>query len=101
MTWRDPRKRGFELPYQMAAAVAVMQMGVRDFQVIAAAVGLSVDEIAKIDRADDDTVRHLAISGFPPGERLRLREAIRCPRCRGRTQVAPCALCECLESHKR
>lgn len=70
-----------------------MQMGVADYEVIASAVGLKVEQVRKIDSADDPVVRLLAVAGIPMGQYFNLQTTIRCPTCNGWIRIAPCVVC--------
>ncbi len=91
--WRHPRNRKVVLPYRTAAAIAVMEMGIRDYRVIAQAVGLSPQEVQRIDRAEDEPVRLLSTLGIPSGEYFKLEKEVRCPKCHARVVLAPCVAC--------
>ena len=91
--WRHPLKRTIEAPYRVAAAIAVMAMGISEYRVIAEAVGLTVEEVRDVDSAEDLLVKELAVAGIPSGEFFRLRQLVRCPRCRAKVNVAPCIRC--------
>ena len=91
----SPRRRKQRaLPVGVQAAVAVMQMGFSDYAEIAAAVGLTDEEVRRIDMAEDAKVRQLAIDGVPPGKQFRLVRPLRCPKCRQRITIAPCIVCD-------
>ena len=92
-SWRHPRVPDVVLPYNVAAVVAVMQMGIMDHAVIAAAVGLDIERVEQIDAAEDSTIRRLAVEGIPSGEHFKLRMHVRCPRCNSRVRTAPCVAC--------
>jgi hypothetical protein len=91
--WQHPVKLDIEVPYRVAAAIAVMQMGISDYSVIAGAVGLTVEEVERIDLAEDPSVRQLALAGIPAGEFFRLDRRLRCPKCQATLSVAPCLAC--------
>ncbi len=91
--WRHPRNRKVVLPYRTAAAVALMEMGISDYGVIAEAVGLSTQEIKRIDKAEDEPVRLLSTLGIPSGEYFKLEKEVRCPKCHARVVLAPCVAC--------
>jgi hypothetical protein len=91
--WQHPTEPRIEIPYRVAAAIAVMQMGISDYSVIAGAVGLTVEEVERVDMAEDRCVRQLAVAGIPAGEFFRLRDRVRCPKCQGRLSIAPCLAC--------
>jgi hypothetical protein len=91
--WRHPLDRAIEVPYRVAAAVAVMEMGISEYGVIAEAVGLTVAEVTCIDRAEDSLVRQLAVAGIPVGEFFKLDHRIRCPKCQAKVEIAPCVTC--------
>jgi hypothetical protein len=83
-----------KVPRRTAAALALMQIGVRDYAMIAAAVGLTEREIRRIDMAEDPLVRELGVHGIPLGEYFHLRSRVRCPRCLAWITVAPCVTCQ-------
>ncbi len=91
--WRHPTVPDVVLPYNVAAVIAVMQMGIMDHAVIAAAVGLDIETVEQIDAAQDSTIRRLAVEGIPSGEHFKLRTQVRCPRCNWRVRTAPCVAC--------
>ncbi|HBO45530.1 MAG TPA: hypothetical protein DD670_16680 [Planctomycetaceae bacterium] len=91
--WRHPSSPHIKLPYRVAAAVAVMEMGISDYSVIAHAVGLSVEEVERIDMVEDPAVRQLALAGIPVGESFKLSRRIRCPKCQAKIALAPCIAC--------
>lgn len=91
--WRHPAKRNIEVPYRIAAALAVMQMGVTDHSAIAKAVGLTLDEVERIDKAQDASVRQLAVARIPPGESFKLINPVRCPKCEAEVSIVPCVAC--------
>jgi hypothetical protein len=95
--WRHPLKRSIEAPYRVAAAIAVMAMGVSEYRVIAEAVGLTVDEVRDIDSAEDSSVRELAVAGIPRGESFKLDRQIQCPKCQAKVNVAPCIFCRSVQ----
>ena len=66
--WRHPLHRAIEVPYRVAAAIAVMEMGISEYRLIAEAVGLTEAEVRDIDTAKDSLVRQLAVVGIPMGE---------------------------------
>jgi hypothetical protein len=74
-----------------------MGMGLTDYLLIAAAAGLTVEEVERIDRAEDPIVRQLCLEGLPRGDYFPLHRKVRCPRCAARITMAPCVRCD-LES---
>ncbi len=98
--WKHPREHSIRLPYRMAAAIAVMEMGIREYAVIARAVGLSVKEIERIDMATDGLVRRLALIRIPIDETFKLEARVRCPRCQADVGLAPCVACRCLQARQ-
>jgi len=70
-----------------------MEMGVSDYSVIAGAVGLTVEEVERVDMAEDPSVRQLAVAGIPAGEFFRLDSRLRCPKCQANLSIAPCLAC--------
>jgi len=91
--WRHPLKSEIEVSYRVAAALAVMQMGIAEYPVIAEAVGLSIEEVRQIDGAEDHGVRQLAVAGIPCGEYFKLDRRVRCPKCQALVGLAPCVTC--------
>lgn len=91
--WQHPLKLCIEVPYRVASAIAVMEMGISDYSVIAGAVGLTVEEVERIDMAEDSSVRLLAVAGIPAGEFFKLDNRVRCPKCKARLSIVPCIAC--------
>jgi len=91
--WRDPRERSIEVPYRVAAAIAVMEMGISEYSVIARAVGLTVEEVQCVDMAEDASVRQLAVARIPRGEWFKLDHHLRCPKCHAELSLVPCIAC--------
>ena len=91
--WRHPFKRCIELPYRIAAAIAVMEMGISEYSVIARAVGLTVEEVERVDMAEDSSVRQFAAARIPVGESFKLDNYVRCPKCQAEVGFAPCIAC--------
>ena len=89
-SWRHPLKPHIEVPYRVGAAIAVMEMGISEYSLIAEAVGLSVEEVERVDMVEDAAVRQLALAGIPAGESFKLSRRIRCPKCQGKVGLAPC-----------
>jgi len=90
---RRPIQKNNKLPHTSAAAIAVMEMGISDYSVIAGAVGLSEEEVEQIDMSDDSRIRKLGSRGIPFGEYFHLRSKIRCPKCSASITIAPCVAC--------
>ena len=91
--WRHPLKRFIKVPYRIAAAIAVMEMGVSEYSVIANAVGLTVEEVERIDMVEDSSVRQLALARIPVGESFKLDNYVTCPKCQAKVGLAPCVAC--------
>lgn len=91
--WRYPFKPHIEVPYRVAAAIAVMEMGITDYSVIAAAVGLTVKEVERIDMVENPAVRQVVLAKIPVDESFKLIHRVRCPRCQARVCIAPCIAC--------
>ena len=70
-----------------------MEMGISEYSVIADAVGLSVEEIERVDMVEDPAVRQLALAGIPVGESFKLRRRLRCPKCQAKVGLVPCIAC--------
>jgi hypothetical protein len=92
-TWRDPREPRIEVPYRVAAAIAVMEMGISEYSVIASAVGLTIEEVERVDMVEDPAVRQLALARIPAGELFRLSRRVRCPKCQANVGLVPCIAC--------
>jgi hypothetical protein len=92
-SWQHPLDRRIKVPYRIAATIAVMEMGISDYAVIAEAVGFTVEQVRRIDSAEDSSVRQLAVAGIPVGEFFKLVTRVRCPKCHGDVGVAPCVGC--------
>ncbi len=92
--WRHPLNRAIEVPYRVATAIAVMEMGISEYGVIAEAVGLTVAEVRRIDTAEDSLVRQLAVARIPVGEFFKLDHRLRCPKCQVKVEIAPCVTCQ-------
>ena len=91
--WRHPLEHCIRVPYRIAAAIAVMEMGIREYSVIAKAVGLTVEEVERVDMVEDSAVRQLALAGIPVGESFKLDFRVRCPKCHAKVRIAPCIAC--------
>jgi hypothetical protein len=91
--WRYPFKPHIKVPYRIAATVAVMEMGISEYSVIADAVGLTIEEVERVDMAEDLAVRQLALARIPIGESFKLFCRVRCPRCQAKVALAPCIAC--------
>jgi hypothetical protein len=70
-----------------------MEMGITEYAVIAGAVGLTVEEVERVDMAEDSVVRQLVVARIPAGEALKLDDFIRCPKCHAKVRLAPCVAC--------
>jgi hypothetical protein len=92
--WRHPAHRGIKVPYAAAAAISLMEMGITDYERIAAAVGLDAAEVERIDMAEDKSIRQLCLAGVPYGHYFTLESHIRCPKCSGMITLAPCVACD-------
>ena len=79
---------------QVAAAIVLMQSGISDLSLVAAAVGLTRDEVERIDAADDPGVRKIASQGTPEEFVFRLRHNVTCPMCGSRIYLVPCMSCK-------
>ena len=94
--WRHPLQHCIRVPYRIAAAIAVMEMGISEYSVIARAVGLTVEEVERVDMVEDSAVRQLALAGIPVGESFKLDNHVRCPKCQAKVGLAPCIACHSL-----
>lgn len=92
-TWRHPFQRAIEVPYSTAVVMAMIQMGVSDYAVIARATGLRVADVRRIDMVEDCAVRQLGLAGIPHGVYFKLQEKVRCPKCKALVRMAPCIAC--------
>ena len=70
-----------------------MEMGICEYSVIAGAVGLTVEEVERVDMVEDLAVRQLALAGIPVGESFKLDNRVRCPKCQAKVGLAPCIAC--------
>jgi hypothetical protein len=93
-TQRTNLPRADRVPRRVAAVIAVMEMGITDYSKIARAVGISVQEVQRIDRADDPLVRKLAGRRRQTRQYFTLARAIRCPKCSAKVTIAPCVACD-------
>ena len=91
--WRHPLKPDIEVPYRVAAVIALMEMGISDYSVIAAALRMTLEEVQRVDSAEDSAIRQLCLERIPDGEYFKLDEEIRCPRCNAMIKVVPCVAC--------
>jgi hypothetical protein len=91
--WRHPFKHCIRVPYRIAAAIAVIEMGISEYSVIARAVGLTVEEVERVDMAEDASVRRLIVARIPVGEWFKLDDFVRCPKCLAKVRLAPCVAC--------
>ena len=91
--WKHPTNHEIEVPYRVAATVALMGMGMTDFGQIASLVGLTEKDVQAVDDADDPAIRKLAAVGVPGGGRFKLRGPVRCPKCHANISIVPCVTC--------
>ena len=101
MVSSDTSKTKLPVSRQVAAAIVLMQSGVSDFALIASAVGLTQEEVERIDTAEDSHVRRLAVSGVPDDFVFRLRTSVACPSCGRRIYLIPCLACRIARSYAR
>lgn len=94
--WRHPLHHWIRVPYRIAAAIAVMEMGISEYSIIARAVGLTVEEVERVDMVEDSAVRQLALAGIPVGESFKLDNHVRCPKCQAKVGLVPCIACHSL-----
>jgi len=94
--WRHPYDQSIEMPHRFAAAIAVMEMGISEYSLIATAVGLTVEEVKRVDMAKDLSIRQLAVVGIPAGESFELQNFVCCPKCQVAVGFAPCFACRTL-----
>lgn len=92
--WRHPAIRSLAVPYRAAAAVALLDMGVRDYATIAQAVGLSIADVERIETAEDRPIRDLCSARIPFGTYFKLDAKVRCPKCSAWIVIAPCIACD-------
>ncbi len=93
-TPKPKRATKAQLPRRAPVVIALMEMGVRDFDEIATATGLTVEDIEEIDSAEDRKIRRIATEGTPAGTYLPLTKPVRCPTCNGMVTMAPCVACD-------
>lgn len=91
--WQHPFEPLIVVPYRVAAAIAVMEMGISEYSVIADAVGLTIEEVERVDLVEDPAVRRLALARIPVGESFKLSRRVRCPKCQARVRLVPCIGC--------
>ena len=91
--WQYPFKPHIKVPYRVAAAIAVMEMGISDYSVIADAVGLTIEEVEGVDMAEDPVVRQIALARIPIDESFKLQHRVRCPKCQAKVSLVPCIAC--------
>jgi len=91
--WRHPSDAQLRVPRKTAAAIAVMEMGIKDYRLIGEAVGLEAADVKEIDLAGDGPIRRLGVQGIPAGEYFNLRTTICCPKCGAKVTIAPCVAC--------
>ena len=94
MIMHNKSQKNCRVSQQTMAVVALIHGGIRDEALIAQAVGLDVEEVRRIDAADDLDVRKLAVSGLPKQFLFRLRKVVVCPRCGSRIFLVPCVSCQ-------
>jgi hypothetical protein len=82
------------------AVIALMQTGVMDYATIARATGLSEEEIERIDAAQEDHIRQLAVQGTARDVYYHLRCKITCPRCGSIIYLVPCVACTVARSRR-
>ena len=87
------------LSQQAMSVAAVLLEGIRDENLIARAVGLDVEEVRRIELANDLDVRKLAVAGLPKQFLFRLRKVVVCPRCGSRIFLVPCVSCQMTHVH--
>lgn len=94
MVWPHSSKKRLPVPPRTAAAISLMRSGIADLSLIANAVGLPLEEIQRIDAAEDPAVRRMAVHGIPDEFIFRLRVKVTCPTCGNRIYLTPCVLCK-------
>ncbi len=82
-----------KLPNRSIAALAMLQSGYDDLNLIAEAIGISLEEVQAIDSVEDQRIRNLILEGLPEGFVFRVRKPVKCPNCGGRIDLVPCVLC--------
>jgi len=97
----QPISSRINVPRRTAATLALMQMGIRDYETLASVVGLTPQQIEHIDMAKDPEVRALGVQGIPFGEYFHLRRRVRCPGCAAWITVAPCVACQVRTAERR
>jgi len=96
--WRHPTDVRLRVPRKTAATIALMEMGITDYAVIAAAVDLDVNEVKQIDLTTEGPIRRLGVEGIPVGEYFNLRTVVCCPKCGAKVTIAPCVACSTRKS---
>ena len=92
-------RKACRVSQQAMAVVALIQGGIRDETLIAQAVGIDVEEVRRIESANDLDVRKLAVAGLPKQFLFRLRKVVVCPRCGSRIFLVPCVSCKTNHVH--
>jgi hypothetical protein len=92
------KRRSAKLSQRAVAAIELMLRGMSNMDRIAAAVGLSIDEVKRLEAANDPRVRQIIAEGPPPGFVFRLRSVIICPGCGCRIFLVPCMTCRTMRS---
>ena len=90
----EPKKSRSGSASRTSMIIALMEMGVTDYDKIAGAVGATKDDVKLVDMAEDDKTRQLASKGTPEGTYFVLRKPIRCPRCEALLTLVPCVACQ-------
>jgi hypothetical protein len=98
--WKHPIYRDIIVPRRVAVAIAIMEMGVSDYEEIATAVGLTEEAVEEIDSVEDTEIRRLACVGIPYGVYFNIDKPLRCPKCQCMINLVPCVSCDGPIKHK-
>ena len=99
--WAHPIIRGLKVPRRVAVAIAIMEMGVTEYDEIATAVGLTEEAVEQIDSVEDPAIRRLASVGIPYGTYFNIDKPLRCPKCQRLIILVPCVACDGPDKHQQ
>ena len=88
------KSAGPRLANSIKAVLALLNSGFDDLITIAGAVGMPVDEVKRVESADDKRIRWYVCNGLPDDFVYRLRKQVVCPGCRGKINLVPCLECK-------
>ena len=85
---------------KVLAVIALIRAGLMDLPQLACAVGLTLEQVHRIDEAEDPAIRQIALANLPEDFVFRLRERVTCPSCGGKIFLVPCLQCRIEKSTK-